>query len=370
MFGAFVVGFVLSQILSRTFCGFNDLVVIEKVDKESYLLLVLVLTAPKNFQHRAQMRETWLTLRPRIDNRSEYQENIFIPRKKENLFLEVESIDDQRKQLRVYQKLLTSSTIPNIKVPNLKIKHLFAVGTLGLDPKLISELNAEQGVFNDLLLLDDHKESYFNLTLKLIKSVQKLERTTPKFKYLLKCDDDTYVKLNLMAEDLIHYDTKLKEKKKSFETNDKLELYWGYFSGRSNIKTAGKWQEKDFSLCDHYLPYALGGGYVLSKGLVTYIANNSETLNLYKSEDSSVGTWLSSFRHIHRRHDVRFDTAYIPRDCKPHHFVLHKRTIKDMKMIFNGKDCYKEISYKDRKQLEEYFYDWEKLPTRCCDNKV
>lgn len=370
MLGAFLAGVVLSQIFSRTFCGLNELSAREQIDNESYLLLILVLTAPKNFEHRAQMRETWLTLRPRIDNRTEYQESIFVPKLKENLFLEDETVDHQKKQLETYQKLLTSSKIPNIKVPNLKIKHLFAIGTHGLDPNVLSELDAEQKVYSDLLLLDDLKDSYFNLTLKLVKSMQKLERTSPKFKYLLKCDDDTYVKLNLMSEALIHYDTKLKDMKKKLATNDKLQLYWGYFSGRSSIKTTGKWQEKDFNLCDHYLPYALGGGYVLSKGLVSYIAANGDSLNLYKSEDISVGTWLSPFRHIHRRHDVRFDTAYIPRDCKAHHFVLHKRTVKDMKMIFDGNDCYSEVSYKDRKQLVEYFYDWQKNPLRCCDNKA
>lgn len=370
MLGAFLAGVILSQIFSRTFCGFNEISAMEQIDNERYLLLILVLTAPKHFEQRSQMRETWLTLRPRMDNRTEYQESIFIPKLKANSFLEAETVEDQKKHLKTYQNLLISSKIPNIKVPNLKIKHLFAIGTQGLDPSVLSEIKSEQKVYNDLLLLADLKDSYFNLTLKLVESIKKLERTTPKFKYLLKVDDDTYVKLDLLSESLIHYETKLKAMKKRHESLNNLQLYWGYFNGRSTIKTGGKWQEKDFNLCDRYLPYALGGGYVLSKDLVTYIAANGDTLNLYKSEDISVGTWLAPFKHIHRRHDVRFDTAYIPRDCKPHHFVLHKRTVKDMKMIFDGNDCYSEVSYKNKKLIVEYFYDWQNVPLECCDNKA
>lgn len=37
-------------------------------------------------------------------------------------------------------------------------------------------------------------------------------------------------------------------------------------------------------LSDTYLPYALGGGYVLGMDLAVYIARNRELLSLYNSE--------------------------------------------------------------------------------------
>ena len=368
MFSAFLLGVIISNLFGRTFCGIKPE---EKIDNESYLLVVLVLTAPKNFDQRNTMRETWLNLRPRIMNRSDYLYDItFVPRVLKNSFLEVESVEHQKKRLINYRKWLsTLSNIPNVKVPNFKIKHLFAIGTLGLEVNLLKEITSEQKVYNDLLVLDDLEDSYKNLTLKLIKSFQALNKTTPNYKYVLKCDDDSYVKLDLFSQDLIQYDKKFHMMRQQKTTLKNLELYWGYFNGRANIKRSGQWLEVNYNLCDHYLPYALGGGYVISKNLVTYIASNGDNLNRYGSEDISVGTWLSPFRNVHRRHDLRFDTAYMPRKCKDYHFVLHKRTPKDMREIYNGNSCFNEVSQDTNKRPVEYFYDWGEVPNKCCDNR-
>jgi galactosylxylosylprotein 3-beta-galactosyltransferase len=55
-------------------------------------------------------------------------------------------------------------------------------------------------------------------------------------------------------------------------------LYWGYFDGRARAFSKGKWQEKDWFLCDTYLPYALGGGYVISESIVSFLAKNADFL--------------------------------------------------------------------------------------------
>ena len=70
-------------------------------------------------------------------------------------------------------------------------------------------------------------------------------------KYLLKVDDDSYVQLPLVLEEL---------KNSNFDKS----LYWGFFDGRAPVWLKGKWAEKEYHLCDKYIPYALGGGYVLS----------------------------------------------------------------------------------------------------------
>lgn len=368
MLSAFLFGVAISQIFGQTFCGLK---VGEEIDDRSYLLVVLVLTAPKNVERRNAMRETWMHLRPRVLNGTKYGSDItFVPEVLPNSFLEVEGVDHQKTRHVNYQKWLsTAASIPNVKVPNIKIKHLFAVGTLDLPDDVIEGVNAEQKVYNDLLLIDDLRDSYKNLTLKLIKSLDKLNRTTPNFKYVLKCDDDSYVKLDFLTLDLIEYESKLKVMQEQKLTAGNLELYWGYFNGRANIKHVGQWQEVNFNSCDRYLPYALGGGYVLSRNLVRYIAQHGDNLNRYGSEDISVGTWLAPFRNIHRRHDIRFDTAYMPRKCKNYHFVLHKRTALDMREIHWGKGCFSEVPYDNDKRPVEYFYDWTQTPIKCCDNR-
>ncbi len=52
-------------------------------------------------------------------------------------------------------------------------------------------------------------------------------------------------------------------------TNYENSLYWGFFDGRAPVQKSGKWAESNYVLCDTYVPYALGGGYVLSHDLVS-----------------------------------------------------------------------------------------------------
>ncbi len=33
----------------------------------------------------------------------------------------------------------------------------------------------------------------------------------------------------------------------------------------------GKWAERNYKLCDRYIPYALGGGYILGNGIIRQI---------------------------------------------------------------------------------------------------
>ena len=72
---------------------------------------------------------------------------------------------------------------------------------------------------------------------------------------MFQCDDDTYIRLPEVIDELHH-------------TNYESNLYWGFFDGRAPVQKSGKWQETNYVLCDRYLPYALGGGYVLSHDLV------------------------------------------------------------------------------------------------------
>ena len=116
------------------------------------------------------------------------------------------------------------------------------------------------------------------------------------FKYLSKVDDDTYVRIPEVIDEL-------------HNTNYENSLYWGFFDGRAPVQKSGKWQETNFVLCDRYLPYALGGGYVISHDLVSFIAENSDRFQIYRNEDISIGTWLAPLK-VNRVHDVRFDTEF------------------------------------------------------------
>lgn len=120
-------------------------------------------------------------------------------------------------------------------------------------------LNSEKLIHTDMLEVDIPDE-YQLLSHKLLESLNSVRNIN--FDYLLKCDDDTFVDVKKVIYEL--------------ETAPKNRFYWGYFDGNAHIKRAGKWKETKWILCDKYLPYALGGGYVLSKDLIIYIVNNKD----------------------------------------------------------------------------------------------
>uniref|UniRef100_A0A336KE33 CSON006888 protein n=1 Tax=Culicoides sonorensis TaxID=179676 RepID=A0A336KE33_CULSO len=207
-----------------------------------------------NLERRNAIRETWLNLRPRIINNSFYNnEVILLPGKDTNGRVGIDSVETQRLLLQKYKEWLLLET-KNIKVGDYKVKHYFAIATKNLDSITRKSVQDEQSVFNDLLLIPDLVDSYENLTDKLLKSLFVIE-TQIDYNYLFKSDDDTYVKLDILSQDLLDYHQALLST--GYQNN--WGLYWGYFNGRAQIKNTGKWKETSYNLCDSYLPYALGG---------------------------------------------------------------------------------------------------------------
>ncbi|XP_072047640.1 beta-1,3-galactosyltransferase 6-like [Amphiura filiformis] len=227
----------------------------------------------------------------------------------------------------------------------------FVVGTATItkeDHRLLEKENAQHG---DLMFLPDLHDSYGSLTEKLLHMFKWLDKHA-NFQYVLKADDDTFIRLDALMREL--------------KTKPRKKFYWGFFDGRAHVHRAGKWSEPEFLLCDRYLPYALGGGYVVSSDLVHFVAMNAPVLKRYHAEDVSLGTWLAAI-DVKREHDPRFDTEYKSRGCRNVYLVTHKQTMQDMRSKYQqlkatGKMCAKEEQYR-----LSYVYNWEKLPTECCE---
>lgn len=66
-----------------------------------------------------------------------------------------------------------------------------------------------------------------------------------------------------------------------------------------------KWADNKWNLGKMYLPFALGGGYILSHDLVAILSENSPHLMWHLNEDTAIGAWVSAFDH-ERRSDRRF----------------------------------------------------------------
>ncbi len=193
-------------------------------EKLDYFMFIIILSSPNGYEKRKAIRETWLSFQ-----------------------------------------------VPN----NLKVGHRFVIGTSGLDNELLENLFKERNQHGDLLLLSNHEDNYYLLTMKLLKTFIWVKNNVQS-NFILKVDDDSFVRTNVLVKDLA--------------AREKFErIYWGFFRGDANVKKIGKWAEKNWILCDKYLPYANGGGYLLSQDLVNYMAKISDMLQIYNNEDVAVG---------------------------------------------------------------------------------
>ena len=258
----------------------------------------------------------------------------------------------------------------SVSKKNHNYQAFFVVGDRGLNNKQVYDLAGEKSRHSDLLVLSMH-DTYNDLTRKLVKSLEFAHKNF-RFDYVLKCDDDTFVDVERVIEEL-------KVEKDPF-------LYWGFFDGRAPVQIKGKWADNSYKLCDKYIPYALGGGYVLGRELVKFISENSRLLELYNSEDVTVGAWLAGLK-VNRKHDTRsasspsscpdltfififtgrFDTEWKSRGCNSKFLVTHKQTEADMKIKWKRLGKYGAICEgAETKVRLSYNYDWSKHPSECC----
>ncbi|XP_027047750.1 beta-1,3-galactosyltransferase 6-like [Pocillopora damicornis] len=269
------------------------------VELETFLF-IMILTAPNGKERRDAMRKTWLS----------------------NL------------------ETLHSSVVPR-----------FVIGIKELSLEDMKNVEEENSRHHDIIFLPELKDAYKDLPSKVLQALKWIDQHA-NFSYLLKVDDDSFVRLNVILNELQ-------------STYSMKRLYWGFFRGDAHVKFTGPWAEKNWNLCDRYLPYAQGGGYVLSRDLVNFIARNSDFLQKFNSEDVSVGTWLAPLQ-VNRVHDYRFDTEYRSRGCNNLHIVSHKQSVSDMyqkhrQLQKDGKLCHQETHL-----MNSFIYNWSVPPTKCC----
>ena len=152
---------------------------------QSTFLVILIISHPKNLERRTAIRQTWL----------------------------------------------------NIKDNSLRkdVLALFVVGNENLSDAVSRELNHEISNNDDILVLPI-QETYNTLTKKVLTSFVQIERNV-KFSFLLKVDDDSFVDLASMVDELKN-------------SNYNQGLYWGFFDGRAPVIKTGKWAETEYVLCD------------------------------------------------------------------------------------------------------------------------
>ena len=198
--------------------------------------------------------------------------------------------------------------------PTIKLVVKFVLGTKGLHKHQIRTLNNEQRVYKDLLLFEDHIDGYYHLTTKLQLSVL-WAIYNEQFDYLVKTDDDVAVNLYNMVEGLI-------------KLGCPGNLYWGRFI-QKKPETKGKWKETNWPLCNIYIPYCAGLGYVLGRQAVEAIAPYGRYLRQFKFEDVSMSLWLSPYNLM--RIDSQEEFQFRNNKCNKGIIMAHRSDLPHFK---------------------------------------
>ncbi|RXM99769.1 UDP-GalNAc:beta-1,3-N-acetylgalactosaminyltransferase 2 [Acipenser ruthenus] len=90
------------------------------------------------------------------------------------------------------------------------------------------------------------------------------------FDLLLKTDDDCYINMDAMIKKIKHKGLK------------RRNFWWGNFRQSWAVDRTGKWQELEYA-SPAYPAFACGSGYVASKDLIQWLANNGDYLKSYQS---------------------------------------------------------------------------------------
>lgn len=232
------------------------------------------------------------------------------------------------------------------------IQGYFVIGTSGIAPQTRRRLDDEQEDYADLVLLD-MQDSYDRLAEKVLRMMEHAESKFSNPALFMKCDDDTFVNTKLMKQEI-----------RGKRYKNPL-IYWGYFNGNAPIFKKGKWAEAEYKLCDRYIPYAMGGGYVIGWHVLKHIVSIGSMLELYKSEDVSLGTWLAGAK-VTRIHDERFDTEYKTRGCLDNYLVTQNQSPADMREKWARISAGKPLCNQETVLRKSYAYNWEAPPSKCC----
>ncbi len=252
---------------------------------------------------------------------------------------------------RSRRDLIRETWLNGVMESRSRVFHYFPVGVLGLTGDARMNLHVEQTKHGDLVLLEGHKETYANLTGKVLESFVAISDVA-RFRYLLKVDDDSFVRVGPLVDRLENIGTS--------------RLYYGFLDGRAHVKQRGKWLEQNWNLCDRYLPYALGGGYVLGWELVGFFIRNRQLLKLYSSEDVSVGAWLAGL-DVNYVHEPKFDTEYKSRGCLNDYLITHKQNETEIRRKWANLRATGMLCPEEFRTRRSYLYNWAVPPSQCCN---
>ena len=165
----------------------------------------------------------------------------------------------------------------------------FVIGTKGLTNPVTLRLQNEFDTYGDIALLEHTEDSSVTSTNKTL-SIFIWAHDNVNFTYMMKTEESTFIYVKNMIDEL---------RKRPKHTG----LYYGKIQfKRRPIRKGSPWADPDWDLAKYYLPFALGGGYILSTDLITLLVHRRQYLAYHPNEDTAVASWIAAYRY-ERRND-------------------------------------------------------------------
>lgn len=167
----------------------------------------------------------------------------------------------------------------------------FAVGIKEEKEEVVARLRKENEIHKDIVILEDIKDFYITPTNKTL-AMMVWANDNVNFKYFMKCEPITYVYVKNMVNVLQQRQTA-------------NALYYGkmQYKRKPNRKNS-EFKDTTWDLTDTYLPFALGGGYILSADLTAHIAHRRNYLAFRPNEDTAIASWIVAYRFERRDDDL------------------------------------------------------------------
>jgi len=245
-----------------------------RVQKGQVNLVVGVLSAPKNWERRTAVRETWMGL---------------------------------------------LGTERNVVVR-------FLIGKT--DPITEQRIQSEMADFGDVVRVDVAEE-YRNLLAKTQAFFQWATEYY-EFAFAMKVDDDSFLRVNVLASEIAERIAMGIDVKMIYEG-------FFHRNAHIMRSPHAKFYEpfENFDDCPTFLPYASGSGYLLSYDIMEYLARPPLPLRRLYNEDVAIGLWTSALQ-VNRKHRMDFFPEREPTKgiCTSSHVLQHRMRVSEFYECF------------------------------------
>lgn len=214
---------------------------------------------------------------------------------------------------------------------------VFVVANPTQNATLLSSLLDEAADFNDLIILGQIEESYFNITYQTLEIFRSAYAYHGPITHVMKCDDDSYLHVAKLLTFLAAHPSNL-------TYLGRMEA--GYFPHRDPkdfwYVSKDEWPDDNSS----NLTWAHGSGYIVTKDLAMLLASGTAYRcslgRLFRLEDVAVGHWLHCLQEekqwsIHKVHNPHINLL----GCAHGDVISHHLTPDQMQCMFaaNGGCC-------------------------------